>query len=292
MRGNAETHELIAPGNLAAVLELLAAEPGVWTPIAGGTELMVAFAAGRLSAARLVSLWDIPDLRFVRETEESMVIGAGVTFLDLRRHTLLAAELPLLAKAARWIGSIANQGRATLGGNLVNGSPAADSSPALLAYDAEIETISVRGRRKVPYSEFHTGYKRNVLAVDELLYAVHLPRRFSRHRQYLRKVGTRRAMAIAKVALGATALLERGVVREVRLGAASLAPYPTRLKQTEAALLGQTLTRETVLAARRALLAEVLPIDDIRSTADYRRRVAVNLLEEFLLELRREGLLP
>jgi xanthine dehydrogenase iron-sulfur cluster and FAD-binding subunit A len=99
-------------------------------------------------------------------------------------------------------------------------------------------------------------------------------------------------MAIAKVALGATALLERGVVREIRLGAASLAPYPTRLKQTEAALLGQTLTRETVLAARRALLAEVLPIDDIRSTADYRRRVAVNLLEEFLLELRREGLLP
>jgi CO/xanthine dehydrogenase FAD-binding subunit len=113
-----------------------------------------------------------------------------------------------------------------------------------------------------------------------------------RHRQYLRKVGTRRAMAIAKVALGATALLEQGIIREIRLGAASLAPYPTRLKQTEAALLGQALTRETVLAARRALLSEVQPIDDIRSTAEYRRRVAVNLLEEFLLELRREGLQP
>ena len=100
MRGNAVTHELIAPGNLAAVLELLAAEPGVWTPIAGGTELMVAFAAGRLSAARLVSLWDIPDLRFVRETEESMVIGAGVTFLDLRRHAG-SARLPTRA-ARRW----------------------------------------------------------------------------------------------------------------------------------------------------------------------------------------------
>ena len=155
-----------------------------------------------------------------------------------------------------------------------------------------LKPISVRGRRKVPYSEFHTGYKRNVLAADELLYAIHLPRRFARHRQYLRKVGTRRAMAIAKVALGATALLDQGVIREIRLGAASLAPYPTRLKQTEAALLGQALTRETVLAARRALLAEVQPIDDIRSTAEYRRRVAVNLLEEFLLELRREGLQP
>jgi CO/xanthine dehydrogenase FAD-binding subunit len=292
MRGNAETHELIAPGNLAAVLELLAAEPGVWTPIAGGTELMVAFAAGRLSAARLVSLWDIPDLRFVRETEESMVIGAGVTFLDLRRHTLLAAELPLLAKAARWIGSIANQGRATLGGNLVNGSPAADSSPALLAYDAEIELVSVRGSRRIAYRDFHTGYKRNALAADELLYAVHVPRRFARHRQYLRKVGTRRAMAISKVALAATALVENEAVSEIRLAAASLAAFPVRLYRTEDALLGQRLTRETIAAARSALLAEALPIDDIRSTAEYRRRVAANLLEEFLLEIAREATRP
>ena len=290
MRGNAEMHELVAPGSLGAVLDLLAAEPGEWTPIAGGTELMVAFSAGRLNASKLVSLWGIPDLRTIEVTPQSVVIGAAATFLDLRKHAVINAELPLLAKAASWIGSIANQSRATLGGNLVNGSPAADSSPALLVYDAEIETISVRGRRKLPYSEFHTGYKRNVLARDELLYAIHLPRRFARHRQYLRKVGTRRAMAIAKVALGATALLEQSVICEIRLGAASLAPYPTRLRQTEAALLGQALTRETVLAARRSLLAEVQPIDDIRSTAEYRRRVAVNLLEEFLLELRREGL--
>jgi CO/xanthine dehydrogenase FAD-binding subunit len=198
--------------------------------------------------------------------------------------------LPLLARAASWIGSIANQSRATLGGNLVNGSPAADSSPALLAYDAEIEMISVRGSRRILYSEFHTGYKRNVLAADELLYAIHLPRRFARHMQYLRKVGTRRAMAIAKVALGATALVEKNVIREIRLGAASLAPYPTRLFATEAELLENDITHKTVKAARRALLAEVQPIDDIRSSAEYRRRVAANLLEEFLLEVRPEGL--
>lgn len=289
MRGNAETHELIAPGNLAAVLELLAAEPGVWTPIAGGTELMVAFAAGRLSAARLVSLWDIPDLRFVRETEESMVIGAGVTFLDLRRHTLLAAELPLLAKAARWIGSIANQGRATLGGNLVNGSPAADSSPALLVYDAEIELVSIRGSRRIPYADFHTGYKRNIMAPDELLYAVHLPLRFTHHRQYLRKVGTRRAMAISKTALAATATLAGGVITEIRLAAASLAAFPVRLYQTESALLGQPINSLTIQSARDVLLAEARPIDDIRSTAEYRKCVAANLLEEFLLQLLSEA---
>ncbi len=292
MRGNAAAHALVAPGKLGAVLALLAAEPGAWTPIAGGTELMVAFAAGRLESPKLVSLWGIPDLRVVAVSPESIAIGAAATFLDLRRHAVIAADFPLLAKASSWIGSIANQGRATLGGNLVNGSPAADSSPALLAYDAEIELISARGRRRVPYSEFHTGYKRNVLAPDELMYAIHLPRRFARHRQYLRKVGTRRAMAIAKVALGATALVENGVIREIRLGAASVAPYPVRLLQAEAALLGQPVSHETALPARRALLAEVKPIDDIRSTAEYRRRVAANLLDEFLLELRNKGARP
>lgn len=286
MRGNAEAHALIAPGNLAAVLELLALAPGEWTPIAGGTELMVAHAAGRLSAVKLVSLWGIPELRFIETTPHSIVIGAGTTFRDLRAHPTLAAELPLLAKAASWIGSVANQSRATLGGNLVNGSPAADSSPALLVYDAEIEMISLRGKRRVAYADFHTGYKSNVMAADELLFAIHVPRRFAHHRQYLRKVGTRRAMAIAKVALGATALVDEGVVREVRLAAASLAAFPTRLYQAEAALMAQPITSETIAAARRALLAEARPIDDIRSTAEYRRQVGANLLEEFLLEIR------
>jgi CO/xanthine dehydrogenase FAD-binding subunit len=297
MRGNAATHDLVAPGELGAVLQLLASQPGVWTPIAGGTELMVAFAAGRLTAQKLVNLWGIPDLRAIEVTPQSVIVGTAVTFLDLRRHAVIASDLPLLAKASGWIGSVANQGRATLGGNLVNGSPAADSSPALLAYDAEIEFISVRGRRRVPYSEFHTAYKCNCLAPDELLYAIHIPRRFAQHIQYLRKVGTRRAMAIAKVALGATALLENGMIREIRLGAASLAPFPMRLLQTEAALLGQTISSSTIQSAKRTLLAEMKPIDDIRSTAEYRQRVAANLLEEFLLQLRQahihqDGLQP
>lgn len=288
MRGNADQHALVAPGSLGAVLDLLAAEPHEWTPIAGGTELMVAFSAGRLKARKLVSLWGIPDLQALRVTADEVSIGAAATFLELRRQATIQSDFPLLARAAGWIGSIANQSRATLGGNVVNGSPAADSSPALLVYDAEVEAISVRGSRRLPYSEFHTGYKRNVLAADELLYAIHLPRRFTEHRQYLRKVGTRRAMAIAKVALAASARLERGTIREIRLGAASLAPFPTRLRRTEEVLLGQAPVEETRRAARSALLAEIAPIDDIRSNAIYRRRVAANLLEEFLLELGRE----
>jgi CO/xanthine dehydrogenase FAD-binding subunit len=285
MRGNPQSHEIIAPGNLSAVLELMASAPGKWTPIAGGTELMVAHAAGKLSASKLVSLWGIPDLRFVTTKSDSIVIGAAATFRDLRAHAAIADQLPLVAKSASWIGSIANQSRATVGGNLVNGSPAADSSPAFLVYDAEIELVSVRGSRHIPYSSFHTGYKRNAMAPDELLYAVHLPLRFAHHRQYLRKVGTRRAMAISKVALAATALLEDGKLREIRLAAASLAPFPARLIQTEAALLGQSIDSHTIQSARAALLFEAKPIDDIRSTAEYRIQVAANLLEEFLIEI-------
>jgi CO/xanthine dehydrogenase FAD-binding subunit len=285
MRGDAEAHQMVAPGTLAAVLQLIAGEPGQWTPIAGGTELMVAHAAGRLPPSRLVSLWGIPDLRFIATRPDSFTIGAGATFTDIRNHAGIAADLPLLARAATWIGSIANQSRATIGGNLVNGSPAADSSPALLVYDAEVEFISLRGARRIPYSGFHTGYKKNALAPDELLYAIHIPRGFVSHRQYLRKVGTRRAMAISKVALGATALIANGLVTELRLAAASLAAFPTRLYRTEDALCGQHLDAACISAARAALLAEVLPIDDIRSSAEYRRRVAANLLDEFLVPL-------
>src|SRR6202034_4889132 len=149
--------------------------------------------------------WGISDLRSIETTQNSLIIGACTTFRDLRLDKIVAAEFPLLAKASSWIGSIANQSRATVGGNLVNGSPAADSSPAFLVYDAEVELVSVRGSRCIPYAEFHTGYKQSALAPDELLLGVHIPSRFARHRHYLRKVGTRRAMAISKVALAATA---------------------------------------------------------------------------------------
>jgi CO/xanthine dehydrogenase FAD-binding subunit len=285
MRGNPHAHELIAPQHLSDVLRILADEPNEWTPIAGGTEIMVAHAAGRLTSKRLISLWNLSDLRFISSTPDNISIGGATTFAEIRRSATIATHVPLLAQAASWIGSIANQSRATLGGNLVNGSPAADSSPALLAYDAEIEAISIRGTRRIPYASFHTGYKRNALAPDELLYAIHIPLRFADHKQYIRKVGTRRAMAISKVALAATAQLQSKTIQEIRIAAASLAPFPTRLHRTEAALLNQQLTPEAIQFARTALLSEAAPIDDIRSTASYRTRVAVNLLEEFLTSL-------
>jgi CO/xanthine dehydrogenase FAD-binding subunit len=213
---------------------------------------MVAHAAGRLNSPRLINLWGLPELDFIRVTDNSIAIGGGVTFGHIRNHAAIAADFPLLAKAASWIGSIANQNRATIAGNIVNGSPAADAPPALLVYDAEIELISERGSRRVAYKDFHLGYKRSVLRPDELVLALHLPRLFVKHRQYLRKVGTRKAMAITKVALAATAIVEEARVIEIRLAAASVADRPVRLLATEATLLGRLLDAKTLQSARKA----------------------------------------
>jgi len=276
VRGDPENLELIAASSLPDVLAQMAAAPGSWTPIAGGTELMVAHAAGRLNAQKFISLWGLAELDFIRVQDDSISIGGGVTFGHIRSHAAIASDFPLLARAASWIGSIANQNRATLAGNIVNGSPAADAPPALLVYDAEIELISQRGSRRIPYADFHLGYKQSVLEPDELVLALHLPRRFSKHSQYLRKVGTRKAMAITKVALAGTAIVENGTIHEIRLAA-------------EEALRGRWLTAATRNAARAVLLNEVRPIDDIRSTAEYRKHVAANLLDEFLAELNNRG---
>ena len=290
MRGNPEAHELIAASTLSDVLKQLGREPGAWTPIAGGTELMVAHAAGRLNTPKLINLWGLTELGFIRVSDDCISIGGGVTFGQIRRHAAIAADFPLLSRAASWIGSIANQNRATLAGNIVNGSPAADAPPALLVYDAEIELISQHGSRQLTYADFHLGYKQSVLQPDELVFALHLPRRFARHAQYLRKVGARKAMAITKVALAGTAFVEDGTVTEIRLAAASVADRPLRMAAAESALLGEKLCPETRRGARMALLHEVRPIDDIRSTAEYRKFVAANLLDEFLNELSREVL--
>ena len=160
MRSDPADFQLVAPASLQAVVSLLAEEPGAWLPIAGGTDVMVQYAAGKLSARKLVSIWNLPELRRIEVLSDEIRIGAACTYTDLREHEIVKREFPLLASAAGWTGGIANQNRGTLGGNIVNASPAADSLPALLAYEAELILVSVRGERRIPYLDFHTGYKK------------------------------------------------------------------------------------------------------------------------------------
>jgi CO/xanthine dehydrogenase FAD-binding subunit len=243
---------------------------------------MVGLGAGRLQAKKLISLWNLEELRFIEATPDAVVIGAGTTFTDIRKHPVIAGEFSILSEAASWTGSVANQNRGTIGGNIVNASPAADSPPVLLAYNADLTLVSTRGPRTLPYRDFHLAYKETALEPDELLHSITISRNLKDYKTYIRKVGPRNAQAISKVAIAALARMNKDYIEDIRIGAASLREYPARLAATEQSLIGKTTSPGTIAAARAAILTEVRPIDDIRSTAKYRATVAANLLEEFL----------
>ena len=282
MRSWLAHYEMRRASGLDEALTILAAEPGAWTLFAGGTDLMVLLEAGRLPKRRFLDLWNVRELRGISPAADAVTIGALATYTDLLNDPTLRSEFPLVCAAARETGAVAIQNRGTVGGNIANASPAADLPPALLVYDAELELGSARGRRRIPYEAFHTGYKEMDLAADELIVAVRLPRRRSGWREVYRKVGTRRAQAISKICFAAAAAIEQGVVRDIRIALGSVAPTVVRARSTEAALRGRNVDPETLFAARAALRQDISPIDDLRSTAAYRLAVAGNLLEEFL----------
>jgi len=251
--------------------------------------VMVRYAAGTLPARKLVSLWNLPELRRIDVFDDAINIGAGCTYTDLREHKVVAEEFPLLASAARWTGGIANQNRGTLGGNIVNASPAADSLPALLVYEAELILVSARGERRLRYVDFHTGYKTTLLRADELIRSICLARRFAGYSLYSRKVGARNAQAISKVCIAALGRFAGGVVEDLRIAAGSVAPVPMRLGETESVVKGNAIDAALVSRARKAAVGEIRPIDDIRSTAAYRSAVVGNLVAEFLRGLGADG---
>jgi CO/xanthine dehydrogenase FAD-binding subunit len=289
MRSDPADYELVAPGNLREVVALLAEEPGTWLAIAGGTDVMVQYAAGKLPARKLVSIWNLPELRRIEVIAGEVRIGAGCTYTDLRENETVGREFPLLVNAASWTGGIANQNRGTLGGNIVNASPAADSLPALLAYEAELILVSVRGERRVPYLDFHTDYKKTKLASDELIRDICLSRRFSDYFSYTRKVGARQAQAISKVYIAALGRLDGEKVEDVRIAVGSVAPVPLRLLETERIVQGKAVEPSLLLLAKKIAVAEIRPIDDIRSTMRYRSTVVGNLVAEFLERLGANG---
>jgi CO/xanthine dehydrogenase FAD-binding subunit len=284
MRGLVSEYELIVAQNLRQVLALLHDGAG-WRPIAGGTDLMVLFNAGRLPYRRLVSIRGLAELREITASEEYVELGAAVTYTEIRNHSLLQSEFPLLCQAASWTGAVANQNRGTLGGNIANASPAADSAPMLLVYDAELQLTSSNDARWVPYSSFHLGYKQMNMRPDELITRIRLPRRANERMQYARKVGTRKAQAISKVCLAAAADRRNNVLRDVRIALGSVAPVPLRCHKTEEQLENSVVSSDIVARAKETLSKEIQPISDIRSTEHYRTVVAANLLGEFLESL-------
>jgi CO/xanthine dehydrogenase FAD-binding subunit len=285
VRAFVPNYDLTTPASLADALALLKREPGVWKPFAGGTDLMVMLEAGKLPHRNYVNIWGLKELRGIEVTDTDITLGALTTYTDVQSHPVLQTEFPMLCQAASETGGLAIQNRGTLGGNIVNASPAADSPPALLTYDAEIELVSTDGSRWLPYHSFHTGYKQMLIGPSELLARIRIPRNTRGATHYYRKVGTRKAQAISKVCLAALAKLEHDQIGDVRIALGSVAPIVVRCVQTENELRGRKPDAETIKSACATLSREISPIDDIRSTAGYRLQVAKNLLTDFLSTL-------
>jgi CO/xanthine dehydrogenase FAD-binding subunit len=285
MRAFVPQYQLVTPRALGEVLDTLAREPGTWKVFAGGTDLMVLLEAGKLSHHQYLNIWNLKELRGIEVTQDQVTLGALTTYTEVQANAILRAEFPMLCQAASETGGLAIQNRGTLGGNIVNASPAADSPPALLAYDAELELISERGSRWLPYHGFHTGYKQMIIRPEELLTRIRLKRTSKPLRQYYRKVGTRKAQAISKVCFAGVAEMNDDRIADMRIVLGSVAPVPLRCVGTEAVLRGAKIDPTVIDSAVAELGREIAPIDDIRSTGGYRLRVSLNLLKDFLSSL-------
>jgi xanthine dehydrogenase small subunit len=270
------------PRSLDHALAILASS--AHRPIAGGTDVMVQI-TGELAPPpeRMVDLWRLDELRGISLEGGSIVLGALTTYTEIRRSAICREHLPALVEAAATIGAAQIQNRGTIGGNIANASPAGDTLPVLLAADAQLVVVSIRGERSVASEAFWTGYRTTALAPDELVLRIVVPLTAGREITF-RKVGTRRAQAISKVVM-ALAWREHGRAAgwsDARLALGSVAATPIRARKTEAVLEGSRPTPETADRAIETLAAEIDPIDDVRSSADYRRTVAARVLHRLI----------
>ncbi len=249
-------------------------EEGPLTPLAGCTDVYVDVNFGTLKTRRFLNLWNLDALRKIEVKAENLSIGALTTYTQMVRNRTVQKRLPILVEASLEVGGVQIQNRGTLGGNIANASPAGDSLPVLAVADAMLVLQNLDGKRHVPFNEFYTGYRQSVLRRDELIVAIEIPP--VPGKQWFRKVGTRAAQAISKIVMAAVR------TDHPRISLGSVAPTTIRLPRTEEVLA----SGEPVEKAQEALLKEIQPIDDLRSTRDYRRKVSANLLGRFWKETR------
>ena len=275
MRSVISNRSLLEPKSLGEAVTMLRDEPPL-TPLAGCTDLFVGLNFGTVRAQRFLDLWRLDPLRRVEARGDGLSIGALATYTDLIRSPLVRRRLPMLAAAAREIGGVQIQNRGTLGGNVANASPAGDTLPVLAAAEAVVVLRSADGERRVRFVEFYTSYRQTVRRPDELIIALEIPPLHGR--QWFRKVGMRSAQAISKVVMAAVAPAASRPAFRIALG--SVAPTVVRAAAAERALDRGA----SIAAAQQALMDDIAPIDDLRSTAAYRRAVAANLLARFVAD--------
>ena len=276
MRTALSSLSLLRPRRLRDALAMLRDE-GPLTPIAGCTDVYVGLEFGTLKDQRFIDLWPLDELRGVTVKGDTLRIGALATYTDVIASAAVRARLPMLVGASREVGGAQIQNRGTIGGNVANASPAGDTLPVLAAADAQVVLRSAAGERRVPFTGYYTGYRQSVRRPDEMITALEIPR--VEGTQFWRKVGTRRAQAISKVMIAGVRPSRPGG-GGVRIAFGSLGPTVLRATHAEQVLAGGG----SIDAAVAALADDIHPIDDVRSTAEYRRAIAGNLLAQFWRE--------
>lgn len=283
MRGDAKSMTVLSPRTAAEAVKAYAKSPAA-LPLAGGTDLMVGWNMGQLNGRSVLDLSRVAEWKKINVVADGVDIGSLVTHAQIQAHPILKKRFPLLTAACATVGAAQIQNRGTLGGNIANASPAGDTFPALAVYEATVRAVGPKGRRGVPMSEIFAGVKKTTLKPGELIEAVFLP--FPEEtptRGTFRKVGTRAAQAISKtVFAGLIWNGKGGVLDQVRLSFGSMAPTVRRLHAVEGFLRGRRLNDVSITAAAELLTNDVSPIDDIRSTREYRLRVSRNILIAFL----------
>ena len=286
----APSSAFVRPKSLDEACALLAEHGAACALLAGGTDWVVEehLAPQRAEPKTrklIVDVSSLPELLSIDVRDGAIRLGAGVTYLTMRTDARISSALPILASMAKDVGALQIQARGTLAGNLATASPAADGVAALAALETTIGLRSVRGERSVRFDDYQLGYKKTARAADEVIAWIELRVPPAEHRWSWRKVGTRLAQAISKVALASVVALDAGVIQQARFGMASVAPVTALLPNVRRALEGRRASELELAAIDRAVDADIAPLDDVRSTADYRRHVARALVRGMVRSL-------
>jgi carbon-monoxide dehydrogenase medium subunit len=278
--------DLLRPATLTEALEVLASEMPRVVPLAGGTNLVVDLRDRRRAPPRLMDIARLRELKGISAGDGEVVVGGGVTIGELLANPLVCNYGKPLRQAAASLGNPLVRNRATVAGNVVNASPAADTVPPLMALGAEVRLVSRRGTRFVPLCDFFVGVNETLLADDELVQSVRWPLPPSSSEARFYKIGLRRADACS-VINGAAMIAwdDAGECSEARIVIGAAAPRPLRALEAEKAILGHPLRPGVVDEAARLAAAATSPIDDVRGTASYRRRMAEVIVRRLLTEI-------
>ncbi len=277
-------YRYLRPKNLQEAVEQLGRYGEEAKILAGGTDLIPMIRDCLITPKTMIDISFLDELRYIREEGDMIKIGALTTHSEILKSPLINGKTGVLAKAEKVLGATQIRNRGTIGGNLCNASPAADTAPPLMVLNAKLKAISVEGERIIPIEEFFTGPRKNALKPNEILVEVQVSPEPEKSGSSFIKLGRRRALTLSVVSTAALIVMDGVKCRDARIALGAVAPTPVRAKETEKLLINKELNGEVISSAAEKVVEEINPITDIRGSAEYRKEMSKVLTKRCLLE--------